>query len=91
MMRLLGLFQQAGPFHETPSPTLDTFATSDVQVSYFLVSQIIVLFTYHLYRFMTHPQPHMARLRDPGIASEVTPYQEVQSYSWTRVRGIRRG
>jgi len=33
------------PFLQTQLLTLDTNATSDVQVSYFLVSQIIVLFT----------------------------------------------
>jgi hypothetical protein len=33
MMRLLGLFQQAGPFFETPLLKLNVNSTSDIQVS----------------------------------------------------------
>jgi hypothetical protein len=51
------------PVLETPLLTPNTNPTCDIHESYKLVSQIIVSFTWYLYRFMSHPQSLKAHMK----------------------------
>jgi hypothetical protein len=52
------------PVLETPLLTPNTNPTCDIHESYKLVSQIIVSYTWYLYRFMSHQQSLKAHMKD---------------------------